>query len=75
MLSGVVGQAALHATQGQMDGFFSQLPYKCHPEEVASVEIDSKFALISTPGWSVFLTGVDRRLAAVRMHAILNPTG
>ena len=28
---------ALEATQGQMDGFFSQLPYKCHLEEVASV--------------------------------------
>ena len=27
----------LEATQGQMDGFFSQLPYKCHLEEVASV--------------------------------------
>ena len=27
---------ALEATQGQMDGFFSQLPYKCHLEEVAS---------------------------------------
>ena len=23
----------LEATQGQMDGFFSQLPYKCHLEE------------------------------------------
>ena len=29
--------AALEATQGQMDDFFGQLPYKCHPEEVASV--------------------------------------
>jgi len=28
---------ALEATQGQMDGFLSQLPYKCHLEEVASV--------------------------------------
>ena len=27
----------LEATLGQMDGFFSQLPYKCHLEEVASV--------------------------------------
>jgi len=25
------------ATQGQMDGFFSQLTYECHLEEVASV--------------------------------------
>ena len=28
---------ALEATHGQMNGFFSQLPYKCHIEEVASV--------------------------------------
>ena len=26
--------SALEATQGQMDGFFSQLPYKCNLEEV-----------------------------------------
>jgi hypothetical protein len=25
------------ATQGQMDGFFSQLPYKCHLKEMVSV--------------------------------------
>ena len=25
----------LEATQGQSDGFFGQLPYKCHLEEVA----------------------------------------
>ena len=30
--------AALEATQGQNDSFFSQLPYKCYLEEVASVE-------------------------------------
>jgi len=29
--------AALEATQGQLDGLCSQLPYKCHLEEVASV--------------------------------------
>ena len=29
--------AALEATQGQNDSFFSQLPYKCYLEEVASV--------------------------------------
>ena len=29
--------STLEATQGQMDGVFSQLPYKCHLEEVASV--------------------------------------
>ena len=29
--------AALEATQGQNDSFFSELPYKCHLEEVASV--------------------------------------
>ena len=28
--------AALEATQGQMDGFFRQLPFRCHLEEVAS---------------------------------------
>jgi len=27
----------LEATQGQMDGFFSQLTFTCHLEEVASV--------------------------------------
>ena len=30
-------RAALKATQGQMDGFFNQLPYRSHLEEVASV--------------------------------------
>ena len=30
-------KSALEATQGQMDGFVSQLPYNCHIEEVASV--------------------------------------
>jgi len=29
--------SALEATQGQMDGFLGQLPYKCYLEEVASV--------------------------------------
>ena len=29
--------ATLETTQGQIDGFFSQLPYKCHLEEVTSV--------------------------------------
>ena len=28
---------ALEATQGQMHGLFSQLPYKCHLEEMTSV--------------------------------------
>ena len=32
-----VQAAALEATQGQMDGFFSQLHYECHLEEVAFV--------------------------------------
>ena len=32
-----VCNTALEATQGQMDGFFTQLPYKCRLEEVASV--------------------------------------
>jgi len=30
-------QTTLEAAQGQMDGFFSQLPYKCHQNRVASV--------------------------------------
>ena len=29
--------AALEATQGQIDGFFNQLPYKCHQNRVAPV--------------------------------------
>ena len=35
-------QATLEATQGQMDGFFSQLPYKCHQNRVASVGVSLK---------------------------------
>ena len=31
------GVAALQATQGQIDGLSSKLPYNCHLEEVASV--------------------------------------
>jgi hypothetical protein len=31
------GRATLDTTQGQIDGFFSQLPYKCHQDWVASV--------------------------------------
>ena len=27
----------LEATQGHIDGFFSQLPYKCHQNRVASL--------------------------------------
>ena len=34
-----------------MNSFFSQLPFKRHLEEVASVGIDLRFALNSTPGW------------------------
>ena len=30
-------QAALEATQGQINGFFSHLPYKCYLEEMASM--------------------------------------
>ena len=29
--------STLEATQGQIDGFFSQFPCKCHPNRVASV--------------------------------------
>ena len=46
---------ALEATQGQVDGFFSQLPYICHLEESKRWhlwEIDLGFALNLTPGWS-----------------------
>jgi len=42
---------ALEATQGQMDGFFSQLPYKRHLEGRHQWEIDLRFSLNSTPGW------------------------
>jgi len=31
------GRAALEATHGQMDGFFSQPPYTCHQNQVASL--------------------------------------
>ena len=34
-----VHAAALEATQGQMNGFFGQLPCKCHSEEVASASV------------------------------------
>jgi len=45
--------ATLESTQGQIDGFFGQLPYKGHLEEVAwhLWEIDLRFAINSTPGW------------------------
>ena len=33
------GGTALEATQGQIDGVFSQLPYKCHQNRVASVGV------------------------------------
>jgi len=33
----MVFRSTLEATQGQIDGFFSQLPYKCHQNRVASV--------------------------------------
>ena len=31
------GNSTLKKTQGQIDGFFSQLPFKCYLPEVASV--------------------------------------
>jgi len=37
-LRAILSPPALKATQGQMGGFLSQLPYKCHLEEVVSVE-------------------------------------
>ena len=52
----------LEATQGQMYGFFGQLPYKCHQNRLASVgdnpEIDLRFAAGLPPGW----TGASRTL-------------
>ena len=36
MLAGPAS-STLEATQGQIDGFCSQLPYKCHQNRVASV--------------------------------------
>ena len=42
-------KAALEATQGQMGGFLSQLPYKCHPSRWRLWEVDLRFALNSTP--------------------------
>ena len=50
---------ALEATHGQIDGFFSQLPYKCHLEEVALWEIDFRFAPGLPPGW--FCPRAERR--------------
>ena len=54
-----IGAPTLEATQGQMDGFFSQLPYKCHLLDTNATskrwhlwEIDFGFALKSTPGWA-----------------------
>ena len=38
-------RAALEATQGQMDGFYRQLQYKCYFEEVASVGDSLKICL------------------------------
>ena len=64
--------SALEATQGQMDGFFSRLPYKCHLEEVASVgdwlkicpQLDSKVAKRCHPGVEL---GANLR-CAVQVH-------
>jgi len=36
-LEGWAAIPALEATQVQIDGFLSQLPYKCHQNRVASV--------------------------------------
>ena len=37
VINGAKRKSVLEATQGQIDGFFSQLPFKCYPLEVASV--------------------------------------
>ena len=39
------------ATQGQIDGFFSQITYKCHQNRVAAVGVDLRFAPGLPPGW------------------------
>ena len=45
----------MEATQGQMDGFFGQLPYKCHFTSRWHLwEINFRVALSSTPGWFSF---------------------
>jgi len=44
-------QSALETTQGQTDGFFSKLPFKCYLPEVASVGESLKFAPGLPPGW------------------------
>ena len=44
--------SSLEATQGQMDGFFGQFPYKCHQNRVASVGVDCRFAHGLPPGWN-----------------------
>ena len=33
----ILSDSTLEATQVQIDGFFSQLPYKCHRNRMASV--------------------------------------
>ena len=43
----VCSQSALEATQWQIDGFFSQVPYKCHH----LWEIVLRFALNLSLGW------------------------
>ena len=40
----------LETAEGQFDGFFSQLPYKCHQHRVVW-EIDLRFAHGLSPGW------------------------
>ena len=37
--------------RGKNDSFFSQPPYKCYLEEVASVRVDLRFAPGLPPGW------------------------
>ena len=66
--------SALGVTQGQMDDFFSQFPYKCYLEEW---EIDFRFALNSTTGRFYLrrrpLSRPDRR-ASPPTPALLDPS-
>ena len=56
--TGAVEAKPIEATQGQNDGFFSQLPYKCHQH---LWEIDLRFAPGLPPGWEGLQEEGDRR--------------
>ena len=43
--------STLETIQGQIDDFFSPLPYKCYQNRVASVGDNLRFASGLSPGW------------------------